>query len=490
MQLLKKISLAASILAVGATFAHANPETRFQRKDANDAKTAEQMLAAVTKDIGDISTALTKSQADMEAKYREMVAQFGGVRDDSVETKAAVKKATDDYAELVKTTQSLTAALDDVKKELDAPLLKGGKDLEENDRKAAIELQRRSFLFKGNAEEDFKPDMNNLVKVADYRTAARKLAKAGIEDRAKIIRDFTADERKAFDAASLDSAFFMPEMLGIEVDCTVECAELIDLYDSVTVSRTNFMYPNVTSYGDIGSYTCDAKCDAELGDEGNIKWLNGKTYDFRGAFCFQRKTLQEANYDLLGFMFRAASKSHRYNRNRSLISGNGIDEPLGWLTANCFEKKDTPAGGFNHQDFRRFLAGLPVEYGAVTATMHQNVFAYLASAVDSNGRFIYGDGLMSFSPDDVRDRIRISNCLPDPTVGGTLGSETAPFVAGSFIAAAGAWKTAYASVAKKPMVMEQYVGGSSLWCVKYQFGAEDGGFVMCCAAAQTLVVGT
>jgi hypothetical protein len=39
------------------------------------------------------------------------------------------------------------------------------------------------------------------------------------------------------------------------------------------------------------------------------------------------------------------------------------------------------------------------------------------------------------------------------------------------------------------MWMEQYIGGSSAWCVKYQFGAEDGGFAMCCPAARTLVVG-
>jgi hypothetical protein len=130
-----------------------------------------------------------------------------------------------------------------------------------------------------------------------------------------------------------------------------------------------------------------------------------------------------------------------------------------------------------------------VEYGDVTAVMHQNIFAYFASKVDSTGRFIFGDGLMGFSPSDVRDRIRISNCLPDATEGLTKGSEGSPFTSGDFIMAAGVWPRAYAAVNHRPMFMEQYEGGSTAWCVKYQFGAKDGGFVACCPAARTLVAG-
>lgn len=460
------------------------------RKD--DPLASAKMLEIIHKDIGDISTALKSRQDLLEKQYNELTEKFGGVElsklDDTL--KVEVQERTAQYAETAKQVQQLEKALDDIKKELDAPIHKGGKDLAESDRAAAVELQKRAFLFKGGDEFDFRPDMENLVKAADYRSACRKLvARGGLEEKSAILKSFSDGERKAFEAASLDSAFFMPEMLGIEVDCEIECAELLDLYAQVSVTRSNFMFPHVQSYGDIGSYQCDAKCDAELGPEGNIQYRNGKTFDFRGVFCFQRKVLQEANYNLLDFMFRAAARSHRINRNRSLITGDGINEPLGWLTADCFTKIATTGLAFNHQIWRRFLASAPVEYGSVVATMHQNVFAYLASAVDANGRFIFGDGDMSFGPDRVRDSIRISNCLPDATAGGTRGSVASPFVAGDFLAAAGNWKMAYAAVSKRPMFMEQFIGGSSAWCVKYQFGAEDGGFVMCCPAARTLVVG-
>ena len=321
------------------------------------------------------------------------------------------------------------------------------------------------------------------------RSAVRKLMKVGIENKAKIVKTFDEFERKAFELAALDAAMFSPEMLGIEIDCTVECAELLDLYGQATVSKSTFMYPQVIDYGSIGKYDCDAKCDAEYGPEGNIIYKNGNVSDFRGVFCLQRKMLTEANYDILDFMYRSAARSHRINRNRALIAGDGINEPGGWVNAGCFPKMKTGGTTFNHQDFRVFYASVPVEYGEVTATMHQNVFAYLASMLDSVGRFIFGDGLMTYGPNDVRENIRISNCLPDATAGLTKGTAANPFTTGDFLVAAGAWKQAYYAVNKKPLFIEQWEGASSVWCVKYVFGAEDGGFVGCCPAARILSVG-
>ena len=151
--------------------------------------------------------------------------------------------------------------------------------------------------------------------------------------------------------------------------------------------------------------------------------------------------------------------------------------------------RKTATTAFTHIDFRIFFASIPVEYGPVTAVMHQNVFAHLVSQVDGQGRFLVGDGLLTYSPNDVRENIRISNCLPDATEGLTKGSEGAPFTTGDFLVAAGNWKSAYYAVNKRGLWMEQWEGGSTAWCVQYVFGAEDGGFVGCCPAARILTVG-
>lgn len=456
-----------------------------------DAPNDDATLELLTKSLEDLTGKFETKSSELETHYKELHAHFAGRDSSDAELKAAVEKHTADYAGMTEEVQQLRAAIEGVKKELDTPRFTGSeKDREDAMTKASIELQRRVHLNREGNDTEFKEDMNALVDHKAYKSAARKLVSlGGIETKSQIVSKFTEAERKAFDMGGMDSAFFSPQMLGIEVDCTVECAELIDLYDSVTVSRSKFMYPQVTSYGDIGQYDCDAKCDAEFGPEGNIQWLSGATYDFRGVFCFQKKVLQEANYDLLDFMFRSAARSHRINRNAAMITGDGVKQPLGWLKADVFTKVKTGALKFTHQDYRRFISSAPVEYGPVVATMHQNVFGYLASAVDNTGRFIFGDGLMSFSPSDTVERIRISNCLPDPTDGGTLGNAASPFVAGDFILAAGNWERAYTAVSKRPMFMEQYIGGSTAWCVSYQFGAEDGGFVACPPAARTLQIG-
>lgn len=482
------LSLMVALSAYGAKLA-IYPDAFLTKDAADDVKAANTALEKLNKELGDITTIMQTNKAAMEKQYTDLNTHFGGVKAENEDLKKTVQKHASDYAEMVAKHQALIGTIDDIKKQIDTPLINGGKDLKDSDKEAAIELQRRAHLYKGAPEDEFRPDMDNLVNVSDYRAVCKKMMKVGIETRDNVIKSFSTAERKAFDAASLDQAFFSPQMLGIEIDCNVECAEMIDLYSSVSVSKTAFMYPQIKSYGDIGSYQCPTKCDAELGPEGNIGWNNGRTYDFRGVFCFNKNVLAEANYDLLGFMMRAAARSYRINRNRVLINGTGVNEPKGWLRADCFDKRKTGSGVLLPADLRRFVASAPVEYGQVITTMHQNMFGYLASSVDNNGRFIFGDGLMTYSPDDVRERIRISNCLPDATQDNTLGSTEAPFAAGAFLAAAGNWKMAYYAVNKKPMFMEQYVGGSTAWCVMYQFGAEDGGFSGCCDAARILQAG-
>lgn len=489
--MLGSLAMAASLAAVHA----AGTDLRgmfFTKEVTTDDKTREAGMERLTKELGDAVGLFSKFKDD----FNEQAKQLKNLQDDATargkvtdEMQETIKKAADAMADSMAKTQACEEAIEKLKKEMDQPIFRSNKDLKDHDREQAIELQRRAHIHKGGTNADFKAELDDLVNPADYRSAVQKLMQVGLETKARVVRDFTDAEKKAFDAASLDTGFFSPELLGMEVDCEIECASLMDLYEQVSVSKSVFMYPHVTSYGDIGKYDCDAKCDAEYGPEGNITWRNGNTYDFRGVFCFNRDTLREANYDLLGFMMRAAARSYRINRNRALITGDGINEPLGWLTADMFTKVAAPAQNPTHVDLRQFLASAPVEYGPVTAVMHQNVFAYFASMVDTTGRFIFGDGLMGFSPANVQDRIRISNCLPDPTDGGTKGSAAAPFDAGDFILAAGVWQRAYAAVNHRPMFMEQFVGGSTAWCVKYQFGAKDGGFVACAPAARTFQAG-
>lgn len=454
-------------------------------KDADLSRQVEQ----ITEQIGTITQEITKSRQDLDEQHKALKQKMETEGAVTTELQAEVKKMGDEYAKGMQNLQTLTDAVDALKKQLDAPVFQG-KDARDANVDHSIELQRRAWIHKNGRVEEFVPDPDNIIDPVAYKSAVTKLVlRSGLETKASVIRSFNDAEKKAFEAASLDAALFSPEMLGFELNCHTLCNAITDLYDTVTVSRSQFMYPVVKDYGQVGMYTCDAKCDAEYGEEGNISFQSGKTYDFRGIFCFNKKVLQEANYDLLSFMMTTVARSYTLARNNALMTGDGINEPLGWMTADCFPKLKTAGRNIDHVEWRRFLSAVPTKYGEVVTTMHPNFFGYLASAVDANGRFIYGDGLMSYTPNDVRERIRISDCLPDPTENNTLGSEDNPFAAGSFLAAAGNWNTAYANVNKRPLWMEMWEGGSTAWCSKYVFGAEDGGFTKCCDAVRILTTG-
>lgn len=455
-------------------------------KDADSA--IAQQVETLAEQISTIQQLLEKNNTALNDQYKELSQSVSGSTKVDEETRATVKEQAKKYSELTKANQDLTDALTALQKQMEAPVFQGKSAIDANV-EMSIELQRRVHLSQGKLPEEFVPNNDLIIDPIAYRSAAMKMMRVGIEKKEQVFRSFNEPERKAFEAASLDSALFSPEMLGFELDCNTLCNGLIDLYDSVSVSRSNFMYPVVKDYGAVGEYTCDARCDADFGPEGNITFNNGKTYDFRGIFCFNKKVLQEANYDLLAFMMKTVTRTYAMNRNRALMVGDGINEPRGWMAANCFPVLLTPGDNINHVDWRRFLSAVPTKYGDVVTVMHPNMFAYLASAVDANGRFIFGDGLMSYNPSDVRDRIRVSDCLPDATNNNQLGGVDNPFPAGSFLAASGNWPTAYTTVNKRPLWMEQWEGGSTAWCVKYVFGAEDGGFTKCCDAVRVLNAG-
>src|SRR6185436_1285545 len=186
---------------------------------------AEAALVNLSKELGDITALLEKSKKDSEQQYTDLSNHFGGVKAENEELKKAVLQHTTEYAEMITKQQMLQQLVDQIKKEMDVHLLKGGSDLAESDRKAAVELQRRIYLHKGGNNFEFNADLDNLVDCSVYRNVVRKLMQVGLEQKAKIVRGFADDEKKVYELAGLDSGMFSPEMLGIEMNCIVECAE-------------------------------------------------------------------------------------------------------------------------------------------------------------------------------------------------------------------------------------------------------------------------
>lgn len=448
-------------------------------------KITDAVLEKMTEELSSGIDLLKKSKTDFDAQVVAMNEAFSFKNASDTEVAQKVLEQSKTLADIVAKAQALESGLDQIKREIDQPVFRSGKDGDDADRKNAIELQRRIYMSTKGNDEGFVANEAELVNASAYRSVMNKMTRVGLESKERIIGTFTEAEKKVYVQASMDAAFFSPEMLGIEMDCNIECSDLTDLYSSVNVSRSTFMYPQIKSYADIGSYNCDASCDAPLGEPGNVAMRNGNTKTYRGMFCFQKKELAEANIDLLAFMIKGAVRSERINKNRVFINGNGSTEPQGWMTANCFKERTVAATDIEDGKLavivRQFLASAPVEYGAVNPVMHQNLLAYLLSMPDSTGRFLFNDGQMLV---DVNNSpIRVNNCLPDATAGLTVEPP-----AGSFIMAAANWKSAFHIAQKSPLRFELFVGGSSMFCSKWQFESEHGSFVGCCDAGRVLKV--
>ena len=80
-------------------------------------------------------------------------------------------------------------------------------------------------------------------------------------------------------------------------------------------------------------------------------------------------------------MVESIERSRIITQNQALIAGDGKNEPQGWAKANKFPIFTTAeTRGFTPQDLRLFMCKGPVEFGKLTAVMHNYVFAYMAVA--------------------------------------------------------------------------------------------------------------
>ena len=114
----------------------------FLTKEApGDIQAKETGLTALHLELGNIVTALDANRKATETQFTDLTNHYKGVKADSDKLKTAVLKHTADYAALVTRQQTLEQALDQVKKEIDAPIMQGGTALVESDKQAAIELQ-------------------------------------------------------------------------------------------------------------------------------------------------------------------------------------------------------------------------------------------------------------------------------------------------------------------------------------------------------------
>ncbi len=438
--------------------------------------------------ISDLKGIVQNAQTAHEERIKTL-------REELVSTKAATDeqkaKVTELAAKLVEEQTkigNLQGVMDTMKKQLDQPLLTGTQS-EARDAVKETVIRHMQDIFEsthlGNAE--FKESDLDLAFIPELVSAQRKLVKSKNDsDQRSIIASLSDTEKKSMTMSQLDGFMFWPEISTIIRSCFLEPIGLQDLYDSFPIAKLSFLYPFIASHDLLGGFICSEDCGTIQAATNNIHFRNVRAYDWRATFCTTLATLEDSSINILTWMANEIALSARMTMNRAWISGDGIQQPTGWLNNNTFPIMATARQGqVTAADLRAFMNAVPYEYGNIVGVMNPDTLAYFASMTDAMGRFILGDNdLFLFQTEITDNRIRLSRYLPPMLPGGSAGS----WISGSFVAAAANWKKSYITPIRRNMMTQMLPQVSGPWCQAWAHWMQIGGDMVCGQAGRILQI--
>lgn len=455
----------------------------------------EHTPEVIVKKLDDIESAFKAAQSETETKFTE------------VKAASADKKALDDlsetvtkgFADALAKTQDLGLAVNELKKQLDSPLYGTTRQVDDAERKAAIDHERTMFFAKNeDPGTAFDEKMVDLARYRNLKSATRKLILASDDlDYQHRYSKLSKDEQKSLSMSQIDGNYFLPEVQNIIRDCFLEPVGLFDLYDTFTVGKMSFMYPFVGDHTKLGGYICSDDCGTITAAGINLQYKHAQVYDWRGTFCVTTRVLSDSAIDILALMAREMALSKRMTSNEAWINGDGVKQPKGWLNGNLFPVIETSQPGMlTAADLRGFFYRVPPEYGNVVVVMNPDTLALVMSMTAADGRFLFGHGPGNDAlfPDlaSLSSRVRLTRYMPNIPWTVTPGTATAPAQvaapAGSLVAAAANWQKAYMVPTLMPMMMRQGYMIQGPWCAQYHFWAQDGGAPLCGEAGRVLVI--
>lgn len=451
---------------------------------AHDNPAGDPLVGAIS-DLKGIMTDAQKAHTDnIKALREELVAE----KTASEERKAAVAEMATKLADESTKIGNLQGVIDTMKKQLDQPLMTGTEKESRDAVKETVVLHLREMheaKHLGNVE--FKETGIDLSFVPDLVSAQRKLVKSQNESQQmSIIANLSSEEKKSMSMSQLDGYMFWPEISTIIRTCFLEPIGLQDLYDSFPIAKMSFLYPFIASHDLLGGFICSEDCGTIQAATNNIHFRNVRAYDWRATFCTTLATLEDSSINILTWMANEIALSARMTMNRAWISGDGVQQPTGWLNNNTFPIMATShAGQVTAADLRAFMNSVPYEYGNIVGVMNPDTLAYFASMTDAHGRFILGDdSLFLFQTEITDNRIRLSRYLPPMLPGGSAGT----WISGSFVAAAANWKKSYITPIRRNMMTQMLPQVNGPWCQAWAHWMQIGGDMVCGQAGRILQV--
>jgi HK97 family phage major capsid protein len=438
--------------------------------------------------ISDLKGIVTEAQKVHSENIKSLRDELTAEKTASAERKAKVEEMTTKLAEETARIGNLQGVIDTMKKQLDQPLLTGTQTEARDALKETVISHMRDIheaTHLGNTE--FKESGLDLGFIPDLVAGQRKLVKAKNDSELRAISSTLSDnEKKSMSMSQLDGYMFWPEISTIIRTCFLEPIGLQDLYDSFPVAKMSFLYPFIDSHDLLGGFICSEDCGTVQAATNNIHFRNTRVYDWRATFCTTTATLEDSSINILTWMANEIALSARMTMNRAWISGDGVQQPSGWLASNAYPVMATARSGqVTAADLRAFMNSVPYEYGNIVGAMNPDTLAYFASMTDAMGRFILGDDqLFLFQTEITDNRIRLSRYLPPMLAGASPGT----WISGSFVAAAANWKKSYITPIRRNMMTQMLPQVNGPWCQAWAHWMQIGGDMVCGQAGRVLQI--
>lgn len=357
-----------------------------------------------------------------------------------------------------------------------------GAEVSDNDAKERaaarelLEIKHELKIPKKDPDHPFKPTEDEIKTAMIYRKALP--AMMATTDHNTLPDEF----RKSLTSFAFGSNSFImaPEISNRVISCIVDPTDLTGLMDSMTISSPSVRFMIDNQRMAVAGWACEASCFANNPQpdlQEGLGEIEIKPETLRYVVCASRDLLEDASINIEQWMIRKVSDGIRTTINQTLVMGDGVGKPIGFLNPNagipiCDTSVLTPVGQITWQDLVMLKYEIPMEWHmGCTYLMNQRTFALLLTMSDPNGRpMISNFGTMGFS--FCGSPIQIVSQMPDVAPGATP-------------VAFGNWKRVYMIVWRKAITMQQdpYSAG---FCVLYKFEARVGGGILCPNAARLL----
>lgn len=411
---------------------------------------------------------------DVDRMVAELLAEIKG-------TKKAILEADADRVKTFEAMKRDIAAHRDSLNRIHAQLGRPGQGhgTDANQHALAIEYLSNRAALKGNVAAGTVPEFS----ASEIDDAIKATEGYGYFLRTGDIHHVPEQYKASLSSFNFGSNGYLapPEISGRILSCLTDPGDVSGLVDNVTIGSGSIKFPIDNNDGEnMFGWACEADCWAN-GPTASLQFgeQEVKADELRGLVCLSRSFQEDAAIDLPSYIAAKAEQGFRRVLSRSILAGDGIGKPLGFLHPSagipiCETAEATPVGQFAWQDLIALLFALPAEYAAnAVFVMNRRTLGMLFTMSDGTGRPIVQQDLqeagrwMLFG-----HRIVVNEYIPG----------VAP---GNIAVAVGDFRAAYMTVMRRAVTLlpDPYSGG---WCTLFKLWARVGGAILCPNAVRLL----